>query len=122
MMFDPMYLLFIAPGFLFALLASFMTKSAFSRYSKVRSMTGLTGAEAAQRLLSGAGIEGVKIVPTSGMLSDHYNPLTRTLALSEEVYGSPSIAAIGVACHEAGHAIQHATKYGPMWLRSVPAK
>ncbi|MBN2369680.1 MAG: zinc metallopeptidase [Vicinamibacteria bacterium] len=118
-MFDPMYFIIIAPGLLLALWASWKTKSAFSRYSRVRSMTGLTGAQAAQRLLDGAGVAGVKIVPTSGMLSDHYNPVTRTLALSREVFGSPSLAAIGVACHEAGHAIQHARHYAPLWLRSI---
>lgn len=119
MFFDPMYFIILAPGLLLALWASWKTKRAFSRFSRVRSMTGLTGAEAAQRLLNGAGISGVRIVATSGMLSDHYNPMTRTLALSNAVYGSPSVAAIGVACHEAGHAIQHARNYAPMWLRSV---
>jgi Zn-dependent membrane protease YugP len=114
-----MYFIIIAPGLLLALWASWKTRSAFSRYSRVRSMTGLTGAQAAQRLLDGAGVSGVKIMATSGMLSDHYNPMTRTLALSREVYGSPSLAAIGVACHEAGHAIQHARHYAPMWLRSI---
>ena len=98
-MFDPIYLLFIAPGLLLSLWASFRTKSAFSKYSKVRVATGLTGAQAAQRLLDSAGIHDVKITPHQGMLSDHYNPVTKTLALSEAVYGVPSIAAVGVACH-----------------------
>ena len=119
MYFDPMYFLFVIPPMLLSMWASWKTKSAFNKYSKVRAMTGLTGAEAAQRLLDGAGIQDVKIVPTRGMLSDHYNPMTKTLALSEAVYGSPSIAAVGVACHEAGHAIQHARKYGPLGLRSA---
>lgn len=117
--FDPMYFVFLAPALVLSLWASFRTKSAFSKYSKVRVATGLTGAQAAQRLLDGAGIHDVKIVPHRGMLTDHYNPVTRTLALSEQVYGVPSIAAVGVACHEAGHAIQHATKYAPLWLRST---
>lgn len=82
-------------------------------------MSGLTGAQAARRLLDGAGIQDVEIVPSQGMLSDHYNPVSKKLALSEAVYGSPSVAAIGVACHEAGHAIQHAQGYKPMWLRSA---
>src|SRR5690606_22103362 len=65
------------------------------------------------------GIRDVKIVPTHGVLSDHYNPMTKTLALSEPVYGSASVAAVGVACHEAGHAIQHAKSYAPLWIRSL---
>lgn len=119
MMFDPMYLLFLAPALALSLWASFRTKSAFAKYSKVPVSTGLTGARAARRMLDAAGISDVKIVPHQGMLSDHYNPATKTLALSEQVYGVPSIAAIGVACHEAGHAIQHATAYKPLWLRSL---
>src|SRR5262245_17059365 len=119
MMFDPIYLLFIAPGLLFSLWASFRTKSAFNKYSKVRVATGLTGAQAAQRMLDGAGIRDVKIVPHQGMLSDHYNPVTKTLALSEGVYGQPSIAAVGVACHEAGHAIQHQVGYKALGIRSM---
>jgi hypothetical protein len=119
MMFDPIYLLFIAPGLLLSLWASFKTKSAFNKYSKVRVATGLTGAQAAQRLLDSAGITDVKVVPHQGMLSDHYNPITKTLALSEPVYGVPSIAAVGVACHEAGHAIQHQVGYKALGIRSM---
>lgn len=119
MMFDPIYLLFIAPGLLLSLWASFKTKSAFNKYSKVRVATGLTGAQAAQRLLDSAGITDVKVVPHQGMLLDHYNPITKTLALSEPVYGVPSIAAVGVACHEAGHAIQHQVGYKALGIRSM---
>ena len=118
-MFDPMYFLFIGPALLLSLWASFRTKSAFNKYSRVRTMRGLTGAQAAQILLDQAGIQDVKIVPTHGTLTDHYNPVTKTLALSEPVYGSSSVAAVGVACHEAGHAIQHARAYKPLWLRSA---
>jgi Zn-dependent membrane protease YugP len=117
--FDPMYFVFLAPALVLSLWASFRTKSAFAKYSKVRVATGMTGAQAAQRLLDTAGIRDVKVVPHQGMLTDHYNPITKTLALSEQVYSVPSIAAVGVACHEAGHAIQHATKYAPLWLRST---
>jgi Zn-dependent membrane protease YugP len=117
--FDPIYLLFVAPALLLSLWASFKTKSNFERYSRVPAASGMTGAQAAQRLLDGAGIHDVRVIPTAGMLSDHYNPVNKTLALSEAVYGSRSIAAIGVACHEAGHAIQHARHYGPLWLRSA---
>ena len=119
MYFDPLYLMFFIPPLLLSLWASFRTKSTFKKYSRVRAMTGMTGAQAASRLLERAGIGDVKVVATKGYLSDHYNPATKTLALSEGVYGSPSVAAIGVACHEAGHAIQHATKYAPLGLRSA---
>ena len=119
MFFDPMYFLFIGPGLLLSLWASFRVKSAFNKYSKVRSARGLTGAEAAAEMLRSAGIGDVKIVRSQGMLSDHYNPLNKTLALSEAVYGTNSIAAIGVATHEAGHAIQHAQNYAPLWVRSL---
>lgn len=117
------YLIFMVPALLLSLWASFRTRSAFKKYSKVGTLRGMTGAQAAQELLRGAGITDVEIVPTHGFLSDHYNPVNKKLALSQDVYGSNSIAAIGVACHEAGHAIQHATKYMPLWLRSalVPA-
>ena len=119
MFFDPMYLLLMIPALVLSLFASWRTKSAFKKYSKVRTMNGMTGAQAAQMLLDRAGIDDVKVVPTRGYLSDHYNPLNKTLALSEAVYASPSVAAVGVACHEAGHAIQHAKKYAPLWVRSA---
>ena len=119
MFFDPLYLILMVPGLVISLWASWKTKSAFKKYSRVPSGRGLTGEQAARQLLNHAGIGDVKIVRTSGMLSDHYNPVNKTLALSENVYGSSSVAAIGVACHEAGHAIQHASHYGPLWLRST---
>ncbi len=117
--FDPMYLVFILPGLALSMWASYRTKSAFEKYSKIRSGSGLTGAQAARVMLDRAGLQDVTIVRTHGMLSDHYNPMTRSLSLSEAVYDMPSVAAIGVACHEAGHAIQHAHKYAPLWLRSA---
>jgi uncharacterized protein len=119
MIFDPMYFLFIIPGLILSMWASFRVKSAFKKYSKVRSMRGMTGAEAAEEMLRRAGISGVRILRSHGMLSDHYNPLNRTLNLSESVYDSSSIAAVGVATHEAGHAIQHARNYTPLWVRSA---
>ena len=119
MIFDPMYFLFIVPGLALSIWASVRVKSTFNRYSQVPSRSGRTGAEAAQMLLNGAGISDVRIVRSHGMLSDHYNPLTKTLALSEPVHDSTSVAAIGVATHEAGHAIQHARKYAPLWVRSA---
>jgi uncharacterized protein len=117
--FDPMYLLFILPGLALSLWASWRTKSAFNKYSKVPAMRGLTGAEAARYMLDQAGLHSVTINESHGFLSDHYNPMSRSLGLSEGVYRSRSLAAIGVACHEAGHALQHAQDYKPMWLRSM---
>ena len=119
MYFDPMYFLFIAPALLLSLWASVMTKRNFTKYSRVPASSGLTGAQAAQRLLDGAGISDVSITATRGMLTDHYNPINKSLNLSEGVYGSRSVAAIGVACHEAGHAIQHAVGYKALGIRSA---
>jgi Zn-dependent membrane protease YugP len=119
MIFDPMYFVFIIPALLLSLWASVQVKRNFSKYSKVAAVSGLTGAQAAQRLLDGAGLSQVSVKPARGMLTDHYNPLDRSLNLSEGVYGSRSVAAIGVACHEAGHAIQHAVGYKALALRSA---
>lgn len=118
--FDPMYVVMvILPGFVLSGIASTWMKSAFNRYSKVATRRGFTGAQAAERLMQQAGINDVRIVRSQGYLSDHYNPVTRTLALSEQVYGSNSVSAIGVACHEAGHALQHADAYGFLMMRSA---
>ena len=120
MMFDPKYILIVLlPGLIMSGVASLLVKSAFSKYSQVGTRRGYTGAQAAQMLMADAGIHDVQVVPTNGFLSDHYNPSTKTLALSEQVYGSRSVAAIGVACHEAGHAVQHAYGYAPLGLRSA---
>lgn len=118
--FDMKYILYVMiPGAIISGAASLMVRSAFKKYSKVASYNGYTGAQAAGILLENAGIHDVQIVPTHGYLTDHYNPRTKTLALSPPVYQSTSIAAIGVACHEAGHAIQHAKNYAPLWIRSA---
>lgn len=118
--FDPMYIwMVMIPGLAISGLASLWVKSAFHRYSAVPAANGYTGAQAAQILLDHAGIRDVRIVPAHGYLSDHYNPTTKELALSPEVYSRNSIAAIGVATHEAGHAIQHARGYAPLWIRSA---
>jgi uncharacterized protein len=119
MIFDPIYMLFILPGLGLSVWASMRVKSTFNTFSRVRSSRGFTGAQAAEALLQGAGITDVRIVRSQGVLSDHYNPVTKKLGLSSEVYGSDSIAAVGVATHEAGHAIQHATHYAPLWVRSA---
>jgi Zn-dependent membrane protease YugP len=118
-MMDPKYFLFLLPALAFSLWASWRTRAAFNKFSRVRTARGLTGAQAAQEMLRYAGISDVQVVPTSGFLSDHYNPANKTLALSQATYGSNSVAAVGVACHEAGHAVQHAEHYKPMWLRSA---
>lgn len=123
MFFDPLYLLFVGPGMILAVFASIKVKMTFSKYSQVASQLGATGAMAARRLLDQQGLHDVAVEPIDGMLSDHYDPTTRTLRLSPDVYGSNSLAAIGVACHEAGHALQHATGYAWLGMRTalVPA-
>jgi Zn-dependent membrane protease YugP len=117
--FDPLYLVFMAPALLFSLWASWRTKSTFNKYQRVGTLRGVTGAQAAAQMLRSAGISDVQIVQADGFLSDHYDPKNKRLALSQPVYASTSIAAVGVACHEAGHAIQHAQSYGPLHLRSA---
>lgn len=120
--FDRTYLLLII-GMVLSLMASAKLKSTFSVYRKVRSASGLTGAEAAQRILRSAGIYDVQVVPIQGSLTDHYDPQKKILGLSQDVYGQTSLAAVGVAAHECGHAIQHANNYALLNLRSaiVPA-
>lgn len=118
MYFDPTYILVLI-GVVISLAASGMVKSTFSKYSKVRNMRGMTGAEAADRVLRAAGIYDVRIERVSGNLTDHYDPRSKVLRLSDTVYGSASVAAVGVAAHECGHAIQHARGYTPLKLRST---
>lgn len=120
--YDWTYLLIIA-GMLLSLAASAGVKSTYAKYSKVRSRCGMTGAQVADRILRSAGISDVAVRPVSGSLTDHYDPRTRQVCLSESVYGSTSLAALGVAAHECGHAIQHEQSYGPLAFRStlVPA-
>ncbi|MDD3795276.1 MAG: zinc metallopeptidase [Lachnospiraceae bacterium] len=119
---DPTYLLAIL-GLVLTLIASARVKSTFNQYAKVRSASGLTGAMAAERILHSCGIYNVGIEHISGNLSDHYDPRSKTLRLSDSTYGSNSIAAICVAAHECGHAVQDQVHYGPLVLRStlVPA-
>ena len=118
-----MYMAFLLPGIVLALLATFITQSTFRKYSKYGVSSGLSGAEAARRLLDSQGLTDVEIRETRGFLSDHYDPRTRTLNLSPDVYNGASLSAIGVACHEAGHALQDAHAYVPLHLRTalVPA-
>lgn len=115
-MFDPTMILVLIGVFL-SLGASAKVKSTYARFSRVRSMTGMTGAEAARQLLNSQGIYDVQIRQVAGSLTDHYAPRTKTVNLSESVYGSTSVAAIGVAAHECGHAMQDASEYVPLRLR-----
>lgn len=115
---DSTYILVVI-GAIICLLASAKVKTTYAKYSKYRSMSGLTGAQAAERILHNAGIYDVRIGHISGNLTDHYNPKTKELNLSDSVYGSTSVAAIGVAAHECGHAIQHQTGYFPLSLRGT---
>lgn len=119
MMFDPLYLLMLAPALVLAGLASLTVKLTFSKYSKVASYSGMTGAQAAERMMRSNGVFDVTVEETQGFLSDHYDPTKKVLRLSPDVYESNSLAAIGVACHEAGHALQHAAQYAPLTLRSA---
>lgn len=116
--FDGTYVLIIL-AFLISALVSAKMNATFSKYSKVRSYCGMTGAQAAQRILSSAGIYDVRIEHVSGKLTDHYDPSNKVLRLSDAVYGNTSIAAIGVAAHECGHAVQHAKNYVPLSVRSA---
>lgn len=116
--FDPTYLLVLI-GVVLSLLASGLVKSTFSKYSKMRNERGITGAEAAEQVLHRAGIYDVRVERVSGNLTDHYDPRSKVLRLSDSVYGSTSVAAVGVATHECGHAIQHANGYAPLKLRST---
>jgi Zn-dependent membrane protease YugP len=119
MFFDPLYLLVMVPGLLLSLWASMRVKSTFHHYSQVASRSGLTGADAARELLRRQNIQGVRVEPVDGFLSDHYDPSSRTLRLSPDVYNGRSLASLGVAAHEAGHAIQHAHNYKPLTFRSL---
>lgn len=118
--FDSTYILVLI-GVVLSLWASARVKSTYARYSQERSLTGMTGAQAAERILSMAGIYDVTIQHVSGDLTDHYDPRNKTLNLSDSVYGNVSVAAVGVAAHECGHAIQHDRGYVPLKLRSAIA-
>lgn len=122
MVFDPVYFLFLVPGLLLSLWASYNTKRTFNKYARVGSRKGWTGAEAARELIRRRGVAGVQVEETPGFLSDHYDPGAKMLRLSPDVYHGRSLAALGVAAHEAGHAIQHATSYGPLKFRSWVVK
>ena len=117
--FDWTYILIVLPCVIFAMIASAGVNSTFKKYSKQISRRHITGAEAAQRVLSANGVYNVRIERVSGNLTDHFDPKTNVIRLSDSVYDSPSTAAIGVACHEAGHAVQYAQNYAPIKLRAA---
>ena len=123
MMFDPLYMSILLVTLVLSGAVSMLVKSRFAAGQKVRITSGLTGADVAKAILMDAGITDVKVLVHQGFLSDHYNPLNKTLNLSKEVYYGQNASAAGVAAHEVGHAIQHAQGYFPLWLRSfiVPA-
>ncbi len=117
--FDIYYLILIVPALLFGLWAQSQVNTNFSRYSKIGTMRGMTGAQAAEYILNQNGIYDVEVRHISGHLSDNFNPKNKTINLSDSVYNSTSIAAIGVAAHEAGHAVQHAVNYKPIRIREM---
>lgn len=113
-----LYLLLVVPAFIISLIAQAKVKTTYSRMAKVRNTSGYTGAQAAAAVLRHYGIFDVRIEETSGKLSDHFDPRSKVIRLSREVYYGNSIAAVGIACHEAGHAAQHAQSYAPIKLRN----
>lgn len=117
MFFDPIYFLFIGPFFLLGLYAQWKIKSTFAKMAQIPAK--MSGAQAARVMLDSAGLQSVQIEPIGGRLSDHYDPRSKVLRLSPEVYGQRSMAAVGVACHEAGHAMQDAQQYMPLVIRNA---
>ncbi len=116
--FDPTYFIFMIPAFIIMAMASAYVRSSYNKWSKIRATSGLTGAQAAQRLISTGNLYGVQVAGTQGQLSDHYDPRNKTLFLSSGVHDSPSVAAVAIAAHELGHAMQDAEDYFPMQIRS----
>lgn len=116
--FDSYYLMLVVPAFIFSLYAQFKVKSTFDKYSQYRNWRGITGAEMAREILWKNGLHDVQVVGISGHLTDHYDPRSKVVRLSESVFSGTSIAAIGVAAHETGHALQHKEKYLPLTLRA----
>ena len=115
---DPTYILVVI-GAVICMIASARVKGTFNKYSQLRSMSGMNGAQVAQRVLQAAGIYDVQVRHVSGSLTDHYDPRTKTVNLSDPVYNATSVAALGVAAHECGHAIQHVKSYAPLSIRSA---
>ena len=123
MYFNPMYFVFALPALILALIAQARVQSDVNKYSRVRTSRNATGAQVARAILDNAGLPDVAVERTNGLLTDHYDPLSRTLRLSANVFDTPSVAAVGIAAHETGHALQHQARYFPLTVRSaiVPA-
>jgi Zn-dependent membrane protease YugP len=123
MLFDPLFICFLIPSIVLGFIAQALVQSRFNKFSQVRTMRGMTGAQVARQILDSNGLYDVVVEETQGFLSDHYDPRSRTLRLSPAVARVPSVASVGVAAHEAGHALQHANGYLPLQIRSmmVPA-
>ncbi|MBI5014801.1 MAG: zinc metallopeptidase [Deltaproteobacteria bacterium] len=117
--FDPLYLMLLAPGLLLSVVAQLWVKSAFARYGQIANRRGITGADAARAILRRVGLADVGVEVTQGFLGDHYDPRSRVLRLSPDVYAKASLAAVGVAAHEAGHALQDKAGYAPMKARAA---
>ncbi len=117
--FDWTYMVFILPAIIITMIAQVRVNSAFHKYSKIQNLHNLTGAQAAQRVLATHGVSGVQIEHVAGKMTDHFDPRTNVIRLSDSVYGSTTIAAVGIAAHEAGHAVQHAQGYLPNKIRGV---
>ncbi len=117
-LFDPLYWMLMAPAIVLSLWATARTKGTFKKYAAVGCRSGMSGADAARAVLAAGGVEGVSIEQVGGFLSDHYDPRSKTLRLSPDVFGGRSVSALGVAAHEAGHAIQDARGYTPLHIRS----
>ena len=117
--FDPLFLILVVPAIIFSMWAQFKVQNSFKKYSQQQTSKRLTGAQAAKAVLNDAGVTGVEIERVAGSLTDHFDPRTNVIRLSDSVFDSTSVAAVGVAAHEAGHAIQYANKYAPMKLRAA---
>ncbi|MCL2426281.1 MAG: zinc metallopeptidase [Oscillospiraceae bacterium] len=119
MPFDPLFLVLVLPTMIFAMWAQHRVSSSFKQYSQKRILRGLTGAQAAEEVLRQSGVHGVRVEKVGGHLTDHFDPRDNVIRLSESVYDAPTVAAVGVAAHEAGHAIQYANGYAPMKVRAA---
>lgn len=116
--FDMTYIVLVLPAIIFSMWAQTKVNSTFSKYQRVRCYSGYTGAQIARRILDENGLQHVRVERIAGNLTDHYDPRTQVVRLSDSVYNNPSVAAVGVAAHETGHAVQHATGYGPLVIRN----
>ena len=116
---DPLFYILVAPAFLLSIYATFKVKRTFKKYSKVATASGMTGAQAAQRMLASSGVHDVQIEAVGGFLSDHYDPSKKVLRLSPDVFSGKSVSSVGVAAHEAGHALQDAGGYAPLKFRTA---